>query len=497
MRLVAACTAGIAAFASGCGPPTGCVEDEVDTATDEASDGIDDEPDGLPPDGPPPCGECDDGDPCTVDSCNEATGECVHGPLDVDGDGHAAERAPDGTPCGDDCDDLRPDVHPGAPDVCGDDVDADCDGEPEGFAALRETRLSLDDSRRSQDPDIAWSGSVLGVSWTDVRDGNEEIYFTLVDGEGREIGEEVRITEHWGASVAASVAWTGSTFGIAWHEYRTGADPVTGFSLVDADGVEIGDEILVEAPAWGNLAWTGAGWGSATLARDDMDHSRSILLSVLGPSGGIEAVTEFVRVTSSETWTSLSAPVMVWTGSGFGVAWGECRDMPHGYNDDRIVLALAGDDGTMTGDPIQLLRDGSGTVDSGRPGLAWTGSAYAVAWGGSVLSFASIGPGDEMGVSSVIGGEHDDHNDAAEIRWTGSEFGVLWRSRNYGSDHVLWLARVDAGGLPIDDPIQVSDSLGYHGHSIEWMGSAYGVSWGDVRDDPESEIYFRLVGPCY
>ena len=71
---------------------------------------------------------CDDGDPCTNDSCDKATGECENDlvTLDLDGDGHSSRHSPDGT-CGDDCDDTDPRAFPGNPEVC-DGVDNDCDG---------------------------------------------------------------------------------------------------------------------------------------------------------------------------------------------------------------------------------------------------------------------------------------------------------------------------------------------------------------------------------
>jgi hypothetical protein len=67
--------------------------------------------------------DCSDDDACTMDSCSEAAGGCVHAPLDADGDAHPAE-----TCGGDDCDDDDDTIHPGAAEICGDLVDQDCDG---------------------------------------------------------------------------------------------------------------------------------------------------------------------------------------------------------------------------------------------------------------------------------------------------------------------------------------------------------------------------------
>ncbi len=101
-------------------------------------------------------GDCDDGNPCTVDSCQEGScvndasgtdgwacddldpctmedaclaGTCTGAPLDADGDGHVSEDCG-----GDDCDDQDPAVNPGmvegpeGDETCTNAVDDDCDG---------------------------------------------------------------------------------------------------------------------------------------------------------------------------------------------------------------------------------------------------------------------------------------------------------------------------------------------------------------------------------
>ena len=68
---------------------------------------------------------CSDGNACTIDSCDEASHNCLHVPRDADGDGD-----PDGhCPGGHDCNDQDPSVSSLAPELCANGVDDDCDGE--------------------------------------------------------------------------------------------------------------------------------------------------------------------------------------------------------------------------------------------------------------------------------------------------------------------------------------------------------------------------------
>ncbi len=68
---------------------------------------------------------CDDGDPCTTDSCNEEIDRCVSQPVDNDRDGYASCGCA-GPPC--DCDDGDVTVNPGMREQCRDRRDNDCDG---------------------------------------------------------------------------------------------------------------------------------------------------------------------------------------------------------------------------------------------------------------------------------------------------------------------------------------------------------------------------------
>ncbi len=66
---------------------------------------------------------CSDGSPCTIDTCDAATGGCLSEPRDADGDGD-----PDIHCAGGDCDDEDPLVSSKQGEVCMNGADDDCDG---------------------------------------------------------------------------------------------------------------------------------------------------------------------------------------------------------------------------------------------------------------------------------------------------------------------------------------------------------------------------------
>ena len=100
--------------------PDASEDTTVDTVTDISSDDLTHEVECTSD------GDCNDGDPCTEDTC--AAGACEHDMVDNDDDGYPTYEV-GGTSCpGDDCIDSDPAIHPGADHACSDLFDMDCDG---------------------------------------------------------------------------------------------------------------------------------------------------------------------------------------------------------------------------------------------------------------------------------------------------------------------------------------------------------------------------------
>lgn len=222
---------------------------------------------------------CDDGNPCTADSCSANTCRFEDARVDADGDG-AFARGNLADPnaalgCGTDCDDAAAGVFPGARELC-DSFDNDCNGivddgtslhpspvapsrvspngaissnanglafDGEAFGASMTTNLGtwqgqfrrldaqgkpLDDAQRvahvnaeSYGGPILWTGERYATAYADARqDDNYEVYFNVLNRDGQRLFEDLRVTNADDFSLSPSVAWTGSEMLLLWDDRR-------------------------------------------------------------------------------------------------------------------------------------------------------------------------------------------------------------------------------------------------------------------------------------
>ncbi|MFZ5894451.1 MAG: putative metal-binding motif-containing protein [Myxococcota bacterium] len=252
---------------------------------------------------------CDDGDPCTEDTCEMDSG-CRHRflSLDLDGDGHRSPRpgfSSQTDVCGDDCDDSNPNAFKMNREVC-DGVDNDCNGVvDDGYtyqrSALMPVRVSPASARRSQRDDggivattnafvvaytsledryesriqglspngarlfqtqvsdvnlntfagpLAWSGQDLATAWSDARQaGGYELYARLFGPGGEKQMLATRITDAAGFSLHPSIKWNQSEYLVAFDDRRSnsvlGDRPQIFAQRLAPDGSLLGGNVLL------------------------------------------------------------------------------------------------------------------------------------------------------------------------------------------------------------------------------------------------------------
>jgi len=322
--------------------------------------------------------DCDDNDPCTVDRCAAETGLCTYADatLDLDGDGFRAPRdgflpgAPDA--CGADCNDASELAFPGNAEIC-DGVDNDCNGvvddgsifEPlnpnplrlssdmlapagaNGVAFDGETYLSLfaggngetnmflsritqqgQLSSPDEEPftfqnadafggEILWIGDRYGVLWQERRDGDYEVYFTLLNKQAEKAITDTRLTNAPGFSVNGTLAWTGNEFIGAWQDERNGSFDVYA-QRISVDGDPIGANVrLTDTPFDDEAPSLAVGVTTVALAYGNSNAGQNVRLRLFD-LGDLSPITGVIEVTLG---VDAVYPDVIWNGDRYLVTW--------------------------------------------------------------------------------------------------------------------------------------------------------------------------------
>lgn len=193
---------------------------------------------------------------------------------------------------------------------------------PLGVAAGPDTRVTANASF-SANPKLAWSGSEYGVVWNDNRDGNWEVYFRRISAAGVALGVDSRITSSSSYSYADDLAWSGNGYGVTFIDNRDGNDEVF-FNRIAPGGFPMGADLRVSpTPAissWSSLAWSGSEYGVAW--HDVRDGNYEIYMNRISAAGALLGAD--VRVTTSAATSYL--PALEWTGAEWSLVWLDNRN---------------------------------------------------------------------------------------------------------------------------------------------------------------------------
>lgn len=219
-------------------------------------------------------------------------------------------------------------------------------------------------------PSVVASPEGWAVAWTDRRDGNAEIYFRRLDGQGAPLGAEVRITNEPTDAGCAVLVWTGERYAIVFDDSRFGDTEV----LVDfrsADGAEIGAAPARVTNDGGEstnptIGFDGNGgydvvWTDTNGVNDSM---HTVHLDANGAPVGVE-------LTLSGNSPFVREPAIVETGTGAAITW---YDSSSGTDEVRAALVSSG----AAVYNVSLGHAVTGTSFTGPSGVAQLGTALAV-----------------------------------------------------------------------------------------------------------------------
>lgn len=212
--------------------------------------------------------QCDDGDPCTVDSCSGAGCAFVSGRVDADGDGSFASgnsadpKAALG--CGADCDDSSADTFPGAPEQC-DALDNDCNGVVDDGTRLEvtpdaPTRVSPEGKEGANGAGLAFDGESFGATITH-GDERPQGLFQRLDARGKLLGAPLRIARVNAAGFGGPLLWSGQRYLTAYQDARQDGNYEIYFDQLNRNGERVIEDVRVTSAddfsLRPSLLWTG------------------------------------------------------------------------------------------------------------------------------------------------------------------------------------------------------------------------------------------------
>jgi len=285
-------------------------------------------------------------------------------------------------------------------------------------------------------PTMAWNGSEHGIAWQDTRDGNWEIYFRRLNATGSPLSDETRVTTDPAPSVQPSIAWSGSDYGLAWTDVRDGNYEIYFARLVPSaldamSNVRVSvDPSVSQSPV---VVWSGAEFGLAWV--DDRDGNNEIYFARIDATGS--KIGSDIRLTYDSG--SVQCPSLAWSGTEYGMSWIDRRS---GY--DEIYFARIDPEGNrLSGDLPVTGLSGQGGVQC-PASLVATGSEYAVSWSDTrdgvslEIYFARL---DNSGAR--IGSDHRVSNNVTgsyspDLVWSGEEMAVAWNDLNPSPGEVFF-----------------------------------------------------------
>ncbi len=432
-----------------------------------------------------------------MDEAMEDKGEDV---LDAVDDPDMADTSDPDVPGDDPDSEDGPDVF----DVAGDPDAVEVVEEPDAFETadclpdadpfMGQTRLTADDGEASWAPSIAWTGSEMGIAWTDSRFADEEIFFGRFDSNGTLIGPEIQVTSDDGARSAAPVlAWTGSVFGIIWQDRRD-TDIEIFFASLAPDGSVVASETRVTDFPYLVLGFDMAASSSelGIVWHHDQLGSYEVFLSRITPLG---ARLGSDLVASDDDGIGSSIAAISWSGSRFALAWNDLRD-----GSTEIYYRTFEADGTGATASVRLTDDDG--LASGSPELAWSGSEVGMTWSEYLftspeLRFGRFAPdGSRIAIHYWVSSADGMQSAYQRIAWSGSFWAITWQDARSDVWEV-YLALMQATGPRIGSeiPVSLDDGESSSGVRVLSAGGPVAIVWQDTKD-LDTELYFDLFTFC-
>jgi hypothetical protein len=352
-------------------------------------------------------------------------------------------------------------------------------------------------------PAVSWDGTNHLVVWADSRNSSaSDIYAARVSPVGSVLDPGgLAISTAPGLQETPAISWDGANHLVVWQDSRVGSGTdIYGARVSGAGVVQDGEGVLVSvapnqqlAPA---LSWNGTtylvAWSEYRAATGwDIYGARLSALGEMEDPAGI-AISTFAR--------SQSVPAVSWDGTNHLVVWQDDRKGMGGAVSDDIYGARVSAAGVVhdpAGFGISVVAGYQQT-----PAVSWDGTNHLVLWqqlvpGGSMDVYgARVSAGGVVQDPTAIGIATTSRNEQAPAAsWDGTSHLVVWEEQHNSTGYDVYGARVSAAG-EVRDPtaFAISTAAGdQRWPALSWDGANHFVVWTDRRDGTASDIYGARV----
>lgn len=396
---------------------------------------------------------------------------------------------------GDDCDDSNENAYPGAEEICYDGVDQDCDGLIDG-PLFEISPKQISSSFSSVGPiDFIWTGSVFGVVWEESRYGSNEVVFTCIDVDGNVNVDSFDITDGSGYSGEPSIAWSGSIYGIAWHNSDVPGTDIF-YSAVNSEGSTIVSPTRITSShnAYSpQVLYNGSGFSHTWM--DSRGYSRFELYYSCVSMEGVKTIDD-TRITNNSDL--LSRFDIILKESNVDVVWDSGS-----ITESTIKYSTFGFDGTIVVDGAVLSETTYNTglnpdavVIDDNIGLIW--EDYREDAANNALYYARYnGDGERDGEEQPIVTEAGVNHASPSIVWNGSNIGAVWIQDNRDERDYLMFTQINEIGDVVGDRVQVAESVAIANRpEIAWAESQYGLLWTSVRPAGGADVFYMKSTMC-
>jgi hypothetical protein len=275
-------------------------------------------------------------------------------------------------------------------------------------------------------PGIAWSGTELAIAWEDSRlVSHDEVYFARFDKAGGAISQQVPLSNAFGRAYDPWPVWNGSVFAIAWEDGSSSSGSDIYFSTVDPGALNPGTPVRRTNVAGSSVlpvaAWTGSAYG---LAWEDTRSGQSEVYFARSGATGAALGIDPPAISSTSDSGQAFYPSLAWNGSTFGIAYEDSRT---GTFLIYVTFLLA--DGTRVGPDVPISSGGTATEAT----IVWAGDHWAISYMQARQIFivelnGVLLPGAPRAVSSASG-----NATSPRMVWSGDAYGVTWQDRRAGN----------------------------------------------------------------